>query len=40
MLIHFAVKDFLADKELENLSKSTVSGYEMLFKEDLLEYQN
>ncbi|RYM02813.1 integrase [Sporolactobacillus sp. THM7-7] len=35
MLIHFAVKDFLADKELENLSKNTVSGYEMLFKDVL-----
>ncbi|GEB78222.1 hypothetical protein SIN01_25670 [Sporolactobacillus inulinus] len=48
MLIHFAVKDILADKELENLSKSTSWGmkcslrtfYGFARKEGLPEYQN
>ncbi|MEK5499612.1 tyrosine-type recombinase/integrase [Bacillus sp. FSL M8-0168] len=36
MLIRFAIKEFLSEKEYENLSKSTISGYEMLFDDFLI----
>ncbi|MED4342822.1 tyrosine-type recombinase/integrase [Bacillus licheniformis] len=31
MLIRFAIKEFMAEKEYENLSRNTISAYEMLF---------
>jgi integrase/recombinase XerD len=37
MLIRFAMKEFLSEKEFENLSKNTLRGYEMLF-EDFQKY--
>ncbi|MBL5833283.1 tyrosine-type recombinase/integrase [Bacillus sporothermodurans] len=37
MLIRFAMKEFLSEKEFENLSQNTLKGYNMLF-EDFLEW--
>jgi len=35
MLIRFAMKEFLSEKEYENLSKNTISAYQMLFDDFL-----
>jgi integrase/recombinase XerD len=37
MLIRFAMKEFLSEKEFENLSKNTLKGYQMLF-DDFLKW--
>lgn len=37
MLIRFAMKEFLSEKEFENLSENTLKGYKMLF-DDFLSY--
>ncbi|MFJ8458694.1 hypothetical protein ACIQ57_06140 [Lysinibacillus xylanilyticus] len=33
MLLKFAIADFLEEKELQNLSKNTLDGYRIFFRE-------